>query len=325
MPRHDGDGQTMSGSRSAVTNALVPVPTESTREYARLTLEIESRKRLIASLQAERDTLELALTRFAVELKARVGTLRMDLNRVRLQLAEYKRRIERLKDNDGIDAETLEREVADEFAAEHEERDAEEEASARAGQRVEGRRSSPRLDPETEAEILRLYRELAKRVHPDLARSERDRARRTELMLKINVAYSERDLFTLQAMARQAEAGEGGATVLTPEDRVTWAHRSIDRLDVQIDELRAQLDLLMASETYQMWHSPQQSAESLQQVERRVRDRLNRERDRLDEAIIDYNRMVRRRRMTAFAGQPRPAADRPAVSGDRPVGAPAGQ
>ncbi len=308
LPSLHRDGPPMSGSRSAVTNALVPIPTEASREYARLTLEVESRKRVISGLQAERDTLERALTRFAVDLKSRVGTLRMDLNRVRLQLAEYKRRIERLKGNDGLDPDTLEREVAEEFAAEHEERDAEEEASARAGQRVEGRRTSPRLDPETEAEILRLYRELAKRVHPDLARTDRERARRTELMLKINVAYSERDLLTLQTIARQAEAGEGGATVLTPEDRVAWARRSIDRLDVQIDELRAQLDLLMASETYQMWHSPQQSAESLQQVERRVRDRLNRERDRLDEAIIDYNRMVRRRRMSAFAGQPRPTA-----------------
>ena len=289
-----------------MTNALVPIPTETSREYARLTVEIEARKRVVVALQAERDTLELALTKFAVELKSRVGTLRMDLNRVRLQLAEYKRRIERLKGSDGVDPDDLEREVAEEFAAEHEGQDAEEEASARAGQRVEGRRTTPKLDPETEAEILRLYRELAKRVHPDLARTERDRARRTELMLKINVAYSERDLFTLQAMARQAEAGEGASTVLTAEDRVAWAHRSIDRLDLQVEELRAQLDLLKASETYQMWHSPQQSAESLQQVERRVRDRLNRERDRLDEAIIDYNRMVRRRRMSAFAGQPRP-------------------
>ena len=304
--------------RSAVTNALVPIPTETSREYARLMVLIESRKRVIAGLQAERDALELALTRFAIDLKSRVGTLRVDLNRVRLQLAEYRRRIERLKGNDGVDPDTLEAEVAEEFAAEHEQRDAEEEAAARAGQRVEGRRTTPRLDPDTEAEILRLYRELAKRVHPDLARTERDRARRTELMLKINVAYSDRDLFTLQAIARQAEAGDPGAAVLSDGDRVAWAHRSIGRLDTQIEEVTAQLDLLKASETYQMWRSPEQSAESLQQVERRVRERLNRERDRLDEAIIDYNRMVRRRRMTALAG-PRPA---PSPS---PSPAPAGQ
>jgi hypothetical protein len=50
-----------------------------------------------------------------------------------------------------------------------------------------------------------------------------------------------------------------------------------------------------------MWQSPDRSAESIQQVEKRVRDRLNRERDRLDEAIIDYNRLVRRRRLSLIS------------------------
>jgi hypothetical protein len=68
--------------------------------------------------------------------------------------------------------------------------------------------------------------------------------------------------------------------------------------------------MLRRSETYQMWKSPEDSSQSIQQVERRVRDRLNRERDRLDEAIIDYNRIVRRRRLShisverEYAGSP---------------------
>jgi hypothetical protein len=152
-------------------------------------------------------------------------------------------------------------------------------------------------DADTEAEILRLYRELAKRFHPDRARSEKERARRTALMLKINVAYSERDLVTLQAMAREADTGEPSATVLSEEERVQWAHRVITRMNLQISELTQQVELLRQSETFQMWKSPEDSTESIQQVERRVRDRLNRERDRLDEAIIDYNRIVRRRRL----------------------------
>jgi Mg-chelatase subunit ChlI len=70
---------------------------------------------------------------------------------------------------------------------------------------------------------------------------------------------------------------------------------------MQVDELGEQVKLLRQSETFQMWQSPDQSAESIQQVEKRVRDRLNRERDRLDEAIIDYNRLVRRRRLSLIS------------------------
>jgi hypothetical protein len=202
-----------------------------------------------------------------------------------------------LRESDLLDPEQVEREVADEFAELLEQERLAEEQAAREGQRIDVERPRPQLDADTEAEILRLYRELAKRFHPDRARSEKERARRTALMLKINVAYSERDLVTLQAMAREADTGDPSATMLSEEERVQWAHRVITRMNLQISELTEQVALLRKSETFQMWRSPEDSSESIQQVERRVRDRLNRERDRLDEAIIDYNRIVRRRRL----------------------------
>jgi hypothetical protein len=278
-------------------STLVPVPSEHAGEYARLLIEIEVRKGLIVDLQNERDSLELTLTNFAVELKNRVGALRVELNRVKRQVAEYRRRIERLRESDLLDPEQVEREVADEFAEQAEQERLAEEQAAREGQRIDVQRPRPQLDAETEAEILRLYRELAKRFHPDRARSDKERARRTDLMLKINIAYRERDLVTLQAMARQADTGEPSAALLSEAERVQWAHRVITRMNMQITELTEQVGLLRESETFQMWKSPEDSNYSIQQVERRVRDRLNRERDRLDESIIDYNRIVRRRRL----------------------------
>ena len=277
---------------------LVPVPSEHAGEYARLLIEIETRKHVISGLQGERDGLEMTLTNFAVELKGRVGALRVELNRVKRQVAEYRRRIERLRESDLLDPEQVEREVAEEFAERLEQERLAEEQAAREGQRVDVERPRPQLDAETEAEILRLYRELAKRFHPDRARTEKDRARRTDLMLRINVAYSERDLMTLQAMAREADTGDPSTVLLSAEERVQWAHRVVARMNLQITELTDQIAMLRRSETFQMWKSPEDSSESIQQVERRVRDRLNRERDRLDEAIIDYNRIVRRRRMS---------------------------
>ena len=264
-------------------------------------IEIETRKRRIEALQAERDGLESALSRFAVQLKGRVGGLRAELNRVRLQAQEYRRRIERLKEDETLDAATLEEEVAAEFAEREEQARAQEEASGREGQRVERERRVPRLDADSEAEILRIYRELAKRFHPDLARTETERARRARLMLRINVAYSERDLLALQTIAREAEAGDPSFAVLTAKERTTWARRVIARLDGQIQDLEGQLGLLQRSETYSLWKSPESSQQSLEDLEARVRQRLTRERDRLDEAILDYTRILRRRRMPRAA------------------------
>lgn len=279
------------------TNALVHVPGESAREYAELLIEIEIRKQVIADLRADRDWLELTLTNFAVELKSKVGMLRTELNRVRRQVAEYRRRIERLKESDLLDPEQVEREVAEEFAERlNQEREAEEHA-AREGQRIDIQKPKPQLDADTEAEILRLYRELAKRFHPDRARTDEDRAKRTDLMLTINVAYSDRDILTLQVMAKEAETSDPTSALLTESERVQWAHRAVSRLNTLVTELAEQVTMLRESETFQMWQSPDESGQSIDRVERRVKDRLNRERDRLDEAIIDYNRIVRRRRL----------------------------
>ena len=279
-------------------SALVPVPGEHAHEYSRLQIEIEFRKHIIADLQADRDWLERTLSAFAVELRGKVGALRTELSRVRRQVAEYLRRIERMRENDLLDPNQVEQEVADEFAERLEAERLAEEQAAREGQRISMDRPKTKLDPEIESEILHLYRELAKRFHPDRARTEPERTRRTDMMLRINVAYSDRDLLTLQTIARNAETSEPAATVISPEERVQWAQRVITRQTMQIAELKQQIDLLRESETFQMWQSPDQSAESIQQVEKRVRDRLNRERDKLDHAIIDYNRLVRRRRLS---------------------------
>ena len=280
------------------TSALVPVPGEYAHEFARLQIEIDIRKNFLLDLQKDRDWLERTLTSFAVELRNRVGGLRNELNRVRRQVAEYQRRIQRLRESNLLDPDQVEREVAEEFAERLAEELRQEEQAAREGQRISSERPKPRLDPDIEAEILRLYRELAKRFHPDRARNDPERIRRTDLMLKINVAYSDRDLVTLQQIARQVETTEPVSIVLSDEERIQWAHRVIARQTMQITELQGQIEMLRESETFQMWHSPDTSSQSIQQVEKRVRDRLARERDKLDESIIDYNRLVRRRRMS---------------------------
>lgn len=286
---------------SLVTTALAIVPTPDDHEYARLMIAIEYRKRRIDLLQTERDGLETALSRFAIQLNSRVGGLRAELARVRLQAAEYRRRIERLRADDTVDQASLEQEVAAEFLEREERARAEEAAHAREGTRIERTRKSIRLDPQSEADLVRVYRELAKRFHPDLARTDSERTRRAELMLRINVAYSDRDLLSLQSIARRAESSDPVFAALTAAERLTWAQRVVTRLDGQIEDLQDQLGLLQRSETYSLWQSPESSLANIEAREARVRQRLTRERDRLDEAILDYNRILRRRRMPRTA------------------------
>ncbi len=56
-----------------------------------------------------------------------------------------------------------------------------------------------------EARVKQLYRQLARRFHPDLAMDDADRARRTEKMTAINDAYAARSLVELEALAKEPD------------------------------------------------------------------------------------------------------------------------
>lgn len=54
-----------------------------------------------------------------------------------------------------------------------------------------------------ERAIKQLYRQLARRYHPDLATDPAEQQQRNALMARINSAYADRDLDTLQALIKQ--------------------------------------------------------------------------------------------------------------------------
>ncbi|MBN2302951.1 MAG: DnaJ domain-containing protein [Anaerolineae bacterium] len=66
------------------------------------------------------------------------------------------------------------------------------------------RKSTVKPDNPEQA-IKKLYRQLARRYHPDLTTDPAERARRNRLMAEINDAYSRRDMAALQALAAQPE------------------------------------------------------------------------------------------------------------------------
>jgi hypothetical protein len=65
---------------------------------------------------------------------------------------------------------------------------------------------------EQKQELKAIYRQLARRFHPDLTTDPAERTRRNRLMAEINNAYSERDLAALCTLAAQPE----GATIDEP-------------------------------------------------------------------------------------------------------------
>ncbi|MDT3398278.1 hypothetical protein RKE29_16775 [Streptomyces sp. B1866] len=88
-----------------------------------------------------------------------------------------------------------------------------------------GERPPPERVRPTE-EARRLYRELARKAHPDLARDEADRERRGDFIVRVNAAYAAGDEDGLRALADEWAAGP-----VPPELRPSRAEELYARLE----------------------------------------------------------------------------------------------
>lgn len=101
-------------------------------------------------------------------------------------------------------------------------------------------RPPQRVRPSDEAR--KLYRELARKAHPDLAQDETERTRREEFITRVNAAYSRGDEVLLHELAEEWAAGpkppEQGPT---PSEelyaRLEWLARRKELLSVVAREL----------------------------------------------------------------------------------------
>lgn len=88
--------------------------------------------------------------------------------------------------------------------------------------------------------IKALYRDLARRFHPDLAQTEQERAERTHMMTLVNQAYHERDIDMLEALnADRAEQRAFSSDLFN--DAVPYMALKIERLKLRRAELDQQI------------------------------------------------------------------------------------
>jgi hypothetical protein len=102
---------------------------------------------------------------------------------------------------------------------------------------------APRFDPSPD--LKRLFREVAKRTHPDFAKDSADLERRTRLMTEANRAYQAGDSETLQRILDEyqggddAELGEGmGAELIRIIRQISQAKKRISEIEEDMARLR---------------------------------------------------------------------------------------
>ncbi|GLW16952.1 hypothetical protein Stsp01_36950 [Streptomyces sp. NBRC 13847] len=74
-------------------------------------------------------------------------------------------------------------------------------------------------------EARKVYRDLVRKAHPDLAREDAERARRDEFIVRVNAAYARGDEALLRELAREWEEGP------VPEERLSESEELYARLE----------------------------------------------------------------------------------------------
>lgn len=136
---------------------------------------------------------------------------------------------------------------------------AEESERASANQREMDKKKISRFKP-TES-LKKLYRQIAKRIHPDLAVNEQERVCFQELMAKANQAYQDGDEIGLQSILRQWKKAGG----LEPDisiDKLTKVQRQIAQVRERLHAIEKEKDEIRNSSIYQLKHKVEKAESS---------------------------------------------------------------
>jgi len=134
-------------------------------------------------------------------------------------------------------------------------------------------------------EMKRAYREVAKRIHPDLTSDRNDRTTRQQLMARANEAYERGDEATLTKILSEYESspeafqGEGAGAELV---RVI---RRISQVRGRLSEIEAESQALLRSDLYQLRLRVEEAAQH-------GRDMLTEMMAKTDEQIAEAKRRL---------------------------------
>jgi hypothetical protein len=202
--------------------------TPEQEEFDKKITELNGLESELTQCELDLATLHGELRAFEIRYLRIIGIRYAELDKIEAQLAETQARLKPKDKNSQKYAEQA-RTKAQESA-----------------QTAEGVQEPIRQDRFTPSESLKkLYREVAKSVHPDLANDEKERNRRQRLMAEANRAYEEGDEPRLEAILREWETnpdfvkGEGvGADLVRVIRKIAQVQERLHVIDTEIVQLK---------------------------------------------------------------------------------------
>lgn len=261
---------------------------------------VEEKERQVSDLSVGIQELKIKLSIFEGGYNARVGVLYVKLDKINLSIKEYELRIKFAKERKltGV-LQVIEDDVRDTFFEEREKINNLEgetsESSKEYKQHLE-KEEQTRLDEESKQDLKRLYRELAKKYHPDRSTDKKQSEDYHKIMAEINEAYKAKDIERLRSFAERAEREEKIAKE-TLEEKLDRLKHDDKVLSGIIAKLEAELRSLKLSETYKLLERVQlakeRGADLLQELAAKLKSQIAESQVRLDTLIAEYKELAK--------------------------------
>ncbi len=181
------------------------------------------------------------ISAFEFKLRAKIAPLAERLERLQKEIQDYRQQLRQMQDDWYFAQDENAKDDWDpgdwQFGEE-------------AGAAAEGdyRYMGPQLQPppidlseDTQDAIKKLYRQLARRFHPDLASNEEDRAYHTQIMMRINAAYTAGDLEQLQKIAMEPDSIAHLDAAQTEQQLAEALMREVARCQHRLAEIEEEL------------------------------------------------------------------------------------
>lgn len=138
-------------------------------------------------------------------------------------------------------------------------------------------------------ELKSLYREVAKRIHPDLASEPEDRAKREELMARANKAYQRGDTVLLRTILEEYESSPESVQGRGIAADLVRVIRKIKQVRIRLSHIEQETQKLLDSDIAKLKAKAEESQKEhrdlLNELANRVREQIAASRRRLDDTL----------------------------------------
>ncbi len=148
-----------------------------------------------------------------------------------------------------------------------------------------------------DADLKDAYRTLARRYHPDLARTEDERLQSAHWMRRINQLYHDGDLDRLVALAEQSKGADLDGEDLSIEEQIEALQSRLSWFDLVLENLRGERVDLENSPTFQLMRDVELAGEKghdlIADTKAQLREEIRHAYNNVREAIITLEQRVR--------------------------------